>query len=1244
MRLNIKKVRDFINPLLSKKSIDSNKFGVFRNHLEALKQLNQGESEEHQKNSVRDFLANSFGYTVNTKGRIDLAIFKNHALEVIIEAKSLTNKAEMITQNELNRKAFSEAIKYFMDERKSGNNNVRHIIILTAFEWFVFDAKDFERLFWQDKDFKKIYNDYTNPNSLLSKTGDVYNEFSALIPKKKSTTNLFEDLEIDCVYFNLKEPQSEKDLVAIYKLLSPDSLLKEFNPNDTNILNREFYTELLYILGLEEVKDGGKKLIGRAKSPQSGSFYENIAQKLETYSKPSEFEDIIKLIIIWINRILFLKLLESQIITWNSDPKLKFLNIQKIGDYDKLEMLFFEILAKRPTQRIHKEFDYIPYLNSSLFEVHADEQSYLKISNLSDDAVIEFSPKTVIRDEHRSKKSGKISTLAYLFEFLDAYDFGSISDDEISTVHNKTLISASVLGLIFEKINGYKDGSFYTPSFITMYMCRESLHASVVERFNRAFEIDAQNFEELRRYCDKHSYKEEFQTQANVLINTITICDPAVGSGHFLVSALNEVIFIKYQLGLFHLRGLRLDLANDELLIMLEDEWFEYTCPKDFQSANHVLQKMLFTEKQQIIENQLFGVDINPNSTQITKLRLWIELLKNSYYDENYQLVTLPNIDINIKCGNSLISRFDLTDQLKIKNIAVEIEKYKGRVSDYKNNLGTKKEILESIQNIKDSFRLTLKAESKVIAERNKILREYVSRYRYTKLSKDLTFTAIENNYGFMGTLFDDDAPDTKDRKKLFDDLMKHQNKVDEIESGKNYENAFEWRFEFPEVLDENGNFVGFDVVIGNPPYIMEDDNKSAFDGLRDKPCYQGKTDIWHLFSCLGLNIIKPSGLMSYIAKNQWFESTSASKMRKSLYENGNILSIIDFGTNMVFEEASQQTMIFLIQKNATNVSHDISYKKVMNNLSNEKIAMLLNEQHHEDLKVTIKKITKDYDENANLTFSSSQNEIILEKIEGLKNFEFDEKKEMIQGLIGGPDEAFIVSKDELSSYTDAERMYIKMLHTNTGKYLTPESNQYIFYISAKNFKDRNIDDLPNIKAHLLPYKSYTDAKGKDCGLDYRRETLSGQKQWYHLWWERDETFFKAGDKLVWAKRTQGAKFTYTDGAFYGTANLFFIKTDRVELKYVTALLNSKLMYFYMHERLKHTGDLLQIDKNQFMKIPIYVPSELTNFVELTDKIIDLKKADSKADATALENQIDEMVYKLYNLTDEEIAIVEGRA
>ena len=667
MQLSIKSPREFINPLLSKRAIDKDAFELFKRNLDSYKKSIQSQHQAKQtepnivSNALKPFIE-SLGYTANLisqKGQsgIDLAIVVDGKPSVIIEAKK-HNKQEMLTERNPNSKALQEAVLYFLREREKGNHGIYHIIITDFYNWFIFDAKEFERVFAKDSSIKKILRTYNDPSQLLDTTKVVYLELGKAIDALKS--DLVTDETLYCTSFHLEVDYKEKDLVAIFKLLSAGHLLKQFNPNDANALNRGFYNELLYILGLEEIKQGGKKIISRAQLPQSGSLYENIRDKLSQYGKPNEFDNIIKLIIIWLNRILFLKLLESQIVTWTGNEQNKFLTIKKITQYDDLEMLFFDTLAKPKGNRTNKNFDYIPYLNSSLFEIHVDEQMGMTIANLTDSIEMDYYGKTVVKDQNTNREAGKVITLKYLFKFLDAYDFSNNSNEEIVT-EQKSLINPSVLGLIFEKLNGYKDGSFYTPSFITMYMARESIRKSVLDKLNNAFsgstdsQVQFSNWEELQRYSDNNNHKDDFINKTTKAINSLTICDPAVGSGHFLVSALNEIILIKHELGLFQFRNMRLELHNDELQIMLDDEWFVYKEPKDFKSANHAVQKMLFKEKQRIIENQLFGVDINPNSVNICRLRLWIELLKNAYYKEDGTLETLPNIDINIKCGNSLI-------------------------------------------------------------------------------------------------------------------------------------------------------------------------------------------------------------------------------------------------------------------------------------------------------------------------------------------------------------------------------------------------------------------------------------------------------------------------------------------------------------------------------------------------------------------------------------------------------------
>ena len=538
MKLIPKTPREFISPLLSQKSIASCDFNAFKLALKKyVEDVNQQkECRESEPNIVAGALmpflqANPLAYKCRPhshKGQsgIDLAILSGNDVAVIIEAKIVGSK-EMISIHDLNKKSFHESIFYFMQERKRGNNKLTHIIVTDFIDWYVFDAKDFDRLFWHNVKMNKVFHAYHDHNLLTSTTAEIYAAFEAELPKM--IADLISEVEINCAHFNLAYPDSIKndELIAIYKTLNADCLLKEFNPNDANSLNRDFYGEFLYILGLEDVKNGGKRLIQQTCTV--GSLYKCIEDTLILQDKFYEFEQIIQLVIIWINRILFLKLLESQIVSWTGNKNNRFMRSDKISDYNALDRLFFDTLARRIPDRINKSFDFIPYLNSSLFERQEDEKIGISISALSNDDKIAYYSKTVMKEDSGKLKSGTVNTLAYLFEFLDAYDFANDRADEV-VEQTKSLISASVLGLIFEKINGYKDGSFYTPSFVTMYMSRQAIEKAVLQKFNEKYSWSCTVLigdGGLRNYIIDHKVK---KTDSNALIDSLKICDPAVVS------------------------------------------------------------------------------------------------------------------------------------------------------------------------------------------------------------------------------------------------------------------------------------------------------------------------------------------------------------------------------------------------------------------------------------------------------------------------------------------------------------------------------------------------------------------------------------------------------------------------------------------------------------------------------------------------------------------------------------------
>ncbi|EBD1930370.1 class I SAM-dependent DNA methyltransferase, partial [Campylobacter jejuni] len=987
--------KEFLNPYHRKKPILETELNEF---IKALKDYKIN-LENNLKNNEDSLVANalskffenlSFQCEVKSihKGNsgIDLALKKDSLTQVIIEAK-LPHSREFFSPSKPNCKALHECILYYLRERKALNSSLKHIIITDFYSFFIFKADLFEVLFNKSKYFKEAFENFESKNSLFKgNTDEIYKEFEKILNGDSTLKGLFVDLkpilEQDKLSFGKLKP--------LFKIFSKDCLLGEFNPNDANSLNNAFYKELLYILGLCESKQNSKLIIAKSEESkeEQGTFYTAINSKL----KEENFETILKLLILWLNRILFLKLIESNLVRFNDDKNLKFLNFKKIPDFDKLSELFFEVLAKEKSTRKKSEFAYLPYLNSSLFEKQSIENT-LEISSLSNDLKLFYYKNTVLKDDKCKAKKGQVGLLEYLFEFLDSFDFGS-DDEQSEILSQKELISSSVLGNVFEKLNGYKEGSFYTPSFITSYMCKESITKVVLDKFNAQFDLDAKDISELRKSLRKEDKKAQKE-----LLNSIKICDPAVGSGHFLVSALNVMLSIYDELNLFD-EEFYLEVQNDEILITgRKGEFIEYKRPSTPKDKAHLIQQELFHTKKDIIENNLFGVDINPNSCEITKLRLWIELLKHSFYqsfdDENYHdLKTLPNIDINIKCGNSLVSYFETGKSLShYPNIKERINKYKRIVKDYKEGFYTdKSHINQEIKNLKISFKNFCFADKfkKEMKGFNDKCEKYSKKYG--------NFLAIndENLKFFVSanlTLFDFDE---KEATKEFANLKKEYDNIFNLESN----HPFEWRFEFPEILDDDGNFKGFDLIIGNPPYIKEAENKELFANTKKLRTYQGKMDIWYHFVGRGFDMLKNNGYLAFIATNNWITNSGAKKLRNIVLEESQILSLVDFSSFMVFDSASIQTMIMSFQKIKPPKNYEFHFAKITTQtpIYEDALSLLKNEktQNNEILKINLtpKKFI-----DKTLNFTKSDYEELFNKIQKYGKF-YLEEREVAQGIV----------------------------------------------------------------------------------------------------------------------------------------------------------------------------------------------------------------------------------------------------
>ncbi len=1199
-----------LNKAYLKEKVSRNDIETFKTNFKTLlSKIKEGESEEHHKYPVVEFLNDTWykdNNYINTKGRTDFVIHNGKtatdSVGVILEFKSPTNPSEMITADKPNKKAMQELVFYYLRERIEHNNiHIKHLIITNINEWYIFDEVWFEKNVYQNSKFKKGYEAYIQGGK---NTRFFYDSVAS--PELDAI-----DATLSCAYVNLRQYEKyvrnddstdDKKLIPLYKILSPTHLLKQSFANDSNSLDTKFYTELLHIIGLEEVKDGSKKLIRRKATPDSASLLESAIIKLEDKESLRNISSLssfgatrsdqlfgvaLELCITWVNRILFIKLLEGQLVTYNKgNQEYKFLNANYIHDYDELNDLFFSVLAERPATRrphVKDKFARVPYLNSSLFDRTTLEREAIEVDVLDNRALLPLLSSTVLKNEQGKRKTGQLTTLQYLFQFLDAYDFSSDGGEEIQE-ENKNLINASVLGLIFEKINGYKDGSFFTPGFITMYMCRETIRRAVLQKFKEEKNWECETLDQL---YDKIRDK----TEANNIINTLRICDPAVGSGHFLVSALNEIIAIKSELQILQdrqhktLRDYNVEVVNDELVVTDEEgNLLDYN-PRSKESQR--IQEALFHEKETIIENCLFGVDINPNSVKICRLRLWIELLKNTYYtaDSNFiELETLPNIDINIKCGNSLISRFALDADLgqALKKSKWSIDSYRIAVQTYRNaeTKEEKRQMEQLIEDIKGNFRTEIGNNDPKIKKLQKLNTEY-----YQKYQADTLFAAKL----------------TKEQKKHKEFLEKEIEKIDtsikEIKSNKIYDNAFEWRFEFPEVLDNEGKYVGFDIVIGNPPYV----DLKGHNPLLIKHYFQyfetteNRVNLYSIFIELSYKLLSNTGIFSFINPNSILMNSSYLKIRKLI--SPHVFEIVKLPDN-VFSASGVivETIILLFQKgqnfknlNTIRYKHDDNINYIEKNLT---------EYQSKEIWDSLGEI------RFNIYLSNSIQKVVIKSYD--RSVLLGEIADITLGITPydkykGHSESLIRNRE----FHSKEKINIDYKPIITGE------NINRFYIN------------PSPKEYLK-YGEWLGA-------------------------QRDIRFFKE-PRIIIRQIISGKPpriyAGYTEEELYFTQIGFGIISKEIKPKCLVAILNSSLINFI------HKFLFLDIEKELFQKIlienckklPIVLPvgDEQKKLEGYSDRIISAKKNDFNVDTSDLENELDQIVYQLYGLTEEEIKIIEN--
>jgi hypothetical protein len=762
----------------------------------------------------------------------------------------------------------------------------------------------------------------------------------------------------------------------------------------------------------------------------------------------------------------------------------------------ELVPLFFTRLNNEDSENTARD-ERFPYLNGGLFD-DTQDRKYNKL-HLPEDV------------------------FERMFNTFNNYNFTIYED---APDEHTVAVDPEMLGHIFENLlEDNKDkGAFYTPKEIVHYMCKESLKAYLFAQDEKQYAdelakitidkiIQQQELnEDETTFAEKNAYK------IIDALESVKICDPAIGSGAFPMGLLQEIF--NAQIYLQELKGFKKAKTDADI-------------------------------KKHIIEESIYGVDIDAGAVDIARLRFWLSLVVDEQEPQ-----PLPNLDFKIICANTLIP----LGQINSLDM------------DSKASLAVKE--LEKIRH--DFFDVS--SESKLNLERQfkKVQTDLLS-------LRDLT---TKDNYEFYTKLYSFNPFDFEAAPCSWFDPS--------------------WMFGVKD---------GFDIIIGNPPYIKESTNKSAFDGFRKTKYYQGKMDLWYGFTCVMLDHLKKkTGIISFIATNNWVTNAGASKFRNKIALDAKIRKVIDFTNYKIFESADIQTMIMFFQNDKENSEYTFDYRKVIDTqVTIDDIIDILEKKESGKFQYLEPVFNREYFKDKTFVFSNDNDSVILNTIHEKGTFFIDGNLELMSGIdvlqdavnknsqltLGNKfkvgDGIFVISNEEKAALnlSEKELELVKPYYTTKELariYGERENNYWIIYTHS-NFKDpKRINPYPKIKEHLDKYRTVITSENGPYGLNRPRE----------------EYFFQ-GEKILSVRKCAIPAFTYTDFDCYVSRAFFSIKTNRINHKYLTSILNSKLVAFWLRHKGKMQGFQYQVDKDPIINIPIAIAEDTTTFQLLVDYIIFLR-------------------------------------
>ena len=910
-----------------------------------------------------------------------------------------------------------------------------------------------------------------------------------------------------------------------------------------------------------------------------------------------------------------------------------------------LSKLFFDTLnTKRKDDLIELvkgEPCRIPYLNGGLFE--EDDKKHRNL----------IFPANLFKS---------------LFEFFNQYNFTIYEDDPND---HTVAVDPEMLGHIFENLlEDNKDkGAYYTPKEIVHYMCQESLIEYLTTWFeNKGYEVvgyigfdkpdqpklfsanegrkgqmilEADNKatgKQIDRILIEKLLKKKLDDDDKKLIkkhsaefhnalNSVKICDPAIGSGAFPMGLLHEIFTAKQTL-----------------------HTFEHGNTKTFDASG---------VKLNIIQNSIYGVDIEKGAVDIARLRFWLSLIVDEEKPK-----ALPNLDYKIVVGNSLVSKLgdDIIDIDWTLNetshglFGADLAKQKG-------------DLLKKICKEQKEFFNPDSDKKKLAAEIRKLKIDLL----ITQLELMISTKGIETKPNGIGKKL-------AEQTELYLQTLGWKNSIKDLQKLKNKPELplhfFDWKLDFPEVLNEmiNPNF-GFDIIVMNPPYIGEKGNKDKFQLVKQTGLgkfYQKKMDYFYFFFHEAINISKYNGFISAITTNYYVTATGATQLRNDLKTRTSITKFVNFGESKVFPSAlGQHNLItFLSRKTIKNPTEVLTVNKkglidsqTLNNIfskfdSDTTIQNLSKVKLFDGNESYIRIVT-----TGNLN-SDNKIESILDRIK-TKGTELGVICEVNQGLRTGADKVspkhiaeygenknydlgdgiFILKKNEVDSLEllPSEKKRIKNLFKNSDidKYIVNErTNLKLIDIFWPNDRSINLKEYPNLIGHLKKFKTILEGRKENAnGLD-----KAMAKGLYYFGAVRRKLDFSL-PKIVSPQRSKRNIFGYTEKEWFASADVYYItdSSNKQNLKYILALLNSNLYYVWLCHKGKVKGNMLELYQKPLSETPIFqAPKNLQNrVVKMVDKIISQKQ--NNEDTTALELEIDNLVYKLYELTYEEVKVIDPK-